>query len=216
MEHSNFLISNYISQNKNIEIDKLLNNLYKKNILSKDYPDENLILLYNRYENKKKNDMERECRSVILDRSTLDIVCYTCNTPITNITAINYLMKKSSNLNIYNCYEGTLLSLFYHSDKWYLSTRRCLDSKKSILNNNSHYNMFIEILNNDDFKSFDEFTKKLNPKHCYYFVLIHHNNMNLCDYSYKFGDKYKKLCLAFVRNKLDQKEIDLKDLNLKI
>ena len=214
MEQSTFLISDYISQNQQSNIDDLRENLFKKGILSKDYEDENLVLLYNRYENKKKNDMERECRSVILDRTSLDIVCYTCNTPITNITAINYIMKQSENMNIYNCYEGTLLSLFYHTDKWYLSSRRCLDSKNSILNEKSHYDMFIEVLNQDNIISLDEFTKELNKDYCYYFVLIHHNNMNLCDYSEKFGENYKKNCLAFVRNKENQKEVDIENLKL--
>ena len=47
--------------------------------------------------------------------------------------AINYMLKESNNNNnkFYECYEGTLMSLFYFNEKWYLSTRRCLDSKKS-------------------------------------------------------------------------------------
>ena len=52
MEQSAFLISDYISQNQS-NIDDLRENLFTKGILSKDYQDENLILLYNRYENKK-------------------------------------------------------------------------------------------------------------------------------------------------------------------
>jgi hypothetical protein len=54
MEQSTFLISDYISQNQQSNIDDLRENLFKKGILSKDYEDENLVLLYNRYENKKK------------------------------------------------------------------------------------------------------------------------------------------------------------------
>ena len=80
--------------------------------------------------------------------------------------------------------------------------------------NQSHYDMFMEVLSQDNINSLEEFTNKLNKDHCYYFVLIHHNNMNLCDYSDKFGDDYKKICLAFVRNKEDQKEIDVENLNL--
>ena len=37
--------------------------------------DEGFNLLYNRFENKNKNDLE-ECESVILDRNTMDIVSY--------------------------------------------------------------------------------------------------------------------------------------------
>ena len=79
MEQSSFLISDYISQNKQSDINDLRESLFSKGILSKDYEDENLVLLYNRYENKNKNEMERECRSVILDRNNLNIVRYTLN-----------------------------------------------------------------------------------------------------------------------------------------
>ena len=104
MENPSFLISDYLSKNNNNNnIELLRSNLYSKRILSKDYPEENLILLYNRFESKNKNDMERECRSVILDRNNFNIVSYTCNTPITNMTAINYMLKKSNDLNIFKC-----------------------------------------------------------------------------------------------------------------
>ena len=128
------LISNFIS-NSNSNVESLRKKLYEKGLLSKDYKEEGLFLIYNRYENNKKNDMELECRSVILNRETLDIVCYTCNTPICNMKALNIILKNNNNLEFYNCYEGTLLSVFNHNDKWYTSTRRCLDAKNSNWNN---------------------------------------------------------------------------------
>ena len=42
MEQSTFLISDYISQNQQSNIDDLRENLFSKGILSKDYQDENL------------------------------------------------------------------------------------------------------------------------------------------------------------------------------
>jgi hypothetical protein len=214
MEKNNFLITEFIKQNnENNDIDKLRKALMNKNILSKDYPDENMLLLYNKFENKNKSELENECRSVILNRSTFEIICYTCNTPIYNIQAINYMLANNNiEKEIYKCYEGTLLSLFFYNNKWYISTRRCLDSKDSLWNNKSHYKMFVEILEEDNIE-FNNFTDILNKDYSYYFILIHHENKNIVDYTSVFGENYKKLCLAFVRNKDTQEEIILDSIN---
>jgi hypothetical protein len=210
---SHFLVSDYISKNSSNNVEELRKNLYTQGILSKDYPEEGLVLLYNRYENNNKNELQNECRSVILDRTSMDIVCYTCNTPICNMKALNFILSKNnSEMDFYKCYEGTLLSSFNHNGKWYLSTRRCLDSNNSKLNNMSHQDMFLEVLNQDGYESLEQFYEKLNPEYCYYFILIHNKNIHLVDYQKEFGDEYKKLCLAFVREKTTQKELSFEEL----
>lgn len=212
---SNFLINTYINnEDYKDNIDKLKTNLYKMGILLKDYPDENLILLYNRYDNKNKGPIELECRSVVLNRTTFDIVCYTCPTPIYNMDALNYLVSNSeNNKKIFKCYEGSLLSLYYFNNKWYLSSRKCLHSKNSIINNKSHYDMFLEVLKLDNFSSFEDFTDKLDKKLTYHFVLIHYENQNIVNYKLEFGNEYKKLCFIFARDNIVHKEIDSEDVD---
>ena len=213
MESSKFLLDDYLNKNADMDIKDLRSKLYSEGVLSKDYKEDGLILLYNRYDNKNKNDLEKECRSVILNRNNLEIVSYSCNTPITNMEALNYMLKESNNIKkFYECYEGTLLSLFYFNDKWYLSTRRCLNSKNSKWKERTHYDMFCDVLNLDN-NDFDSFTEKLDKEQCYYFILVHFNNRNIVDYSSRFGEGYTKLVLAFVRNK-DQVEVDLSTLKL--
>tara|TARA_B100001248_G_C27398076_1_gene467285 strand:- start:541 stop:2367 length:1827 start_codon:yes stop_codon:yes gene_type:complete len=186
--------------------------------------------LDNNEENIKSGDLSKqisaedisrlkiECRSLIIDTEKKEIVSYSCNTPICNLEAINYLLnnksspKISNNIEKFKCYEGTLLSLFKHKNRWYLSTRRNLDSKDSIWNNVSYYDLFLDVIDNDNIKSLDEFVDNLDESYCYYFILIHHLNKNIVDYSSKFGNDYKKLCLAFVRKKNDLSEIDLTNI----
>ena len=186
--------------------------------------------LDNNEENIKSGDLSKqistedisrlkiECRSLIIDTEKKEIVSYSCNTPICNLEAINYLLnnksspKISNNIEKFKCYEGTLLSLFKHKNRWYLSTRRNLDSKDSIWNNVSYYDLFLDVIDNDNIKSLDEFVDNLDESYCYYFILIHHMNKNIVDYSSKFGNDYKKLCLAFVRKKNDLSEIDLTNI----
>ena len=129
-----------------------------------DYKEDGLILLYNRYDNKNKNDLEKECRSVILNRNNLEIVSYSCNTPITNMEALNYMLKESNNVNKF---INVMKERYYHyffQHKWYLSTRRCLASKNSKWKERTHYDMFCDVLNldNNDFYSFTEKLDKEN------------------------------------------------------
>ena len=214
-----FLINDYISKFPNLE--EFRNELYKKNILSKDYIDEGVMLIYHKFDQKTSSDLETECRSIIINRDTKQILSYSCENPLINTDAFKYLLESSININsqptqlITKCYEGTLMSLFF-KDKWFLSTRRCLNSKDSIWGNDekSHYNMFLDVLNDSGFENFDKFTDLLNKDHCYHFVLIHFQNKNIVNYASQFGNEYKKLVLAFLRNKETQQEFDLYDSNV--
>jgi len=214
MESPHFLISDYI---KNLEDTEVFRNmLYKKGIMTKYYPDDKLLLVYTKFEDSsyENTELKNECRSLIIDIEDKDIVSYTCNTPICNLEAMNYLIgHNEKTMKIYKCYEGTLLSLFFNKGKWYLSTRRCLDSKNSVWNENSHFDLFMDVLNNEGYNKFDDFTSLLNKELCYHFILIHHKNKNIVDYTSSFGEDYKKLCLAFVRSKQDLHEIDYNKLS---
>jgi len=193
------------------DLENFRNELYKKNILSKDYVDENLFLVYHKFEQRSTTLLDNECRSLIIDRNTKKIISFSCETPIVNSEGLEYLLLNQQEEKIINkCYEGTLLSVFYHGSKWYISTRRCLNSNESIWGvNKSHFNMFMEVLNNSGYENLDSFTDKLNKDFCYYFVLIHFQNKNVVDYESEFGKEYKKLALIFVREKETQIEIDL-------
>ena len=76
--------------------------------------------------------------------------------------------------------------------------------------------MFLEVLNNDGYNSFDNFCQFLNKNVCYYFVLIHHGNKNIVKYEEKFGENYKKLCLIFCRDKATQEELNSFELDINI
>ncbi len=211
---SQFLITDYI---KNLEdTDSLRNNLYKKGIMTKYFEDDNLLLVYTKFEDSpySKTKLKNECRSLIIDVEKKQIVSYTCNTPICNLEAMNYLLEHNDNtMEIYKCYEGTLMSLFFNNGKWYLSTRRCLDSKTSVWNESSHYDLFMDVLKEEGYDTLEDFTKLLNDNYCFNFILIHHKNQNIVNYTKEFGEEYKKLCLAFVRNKEDLSEVEHNDLS---
>lgn len=231
MESPKFIINNYLSR-KYDSFESLQKELFENGILTKDYPDDGLFLLYHKYDTPAYSELEMECRSLVVNRDTLKTVAYSCEVPRLNADGINYLKTVDTNktkepLIINNCYEGTLLSLFYHNNKWYLSSRRCLDSRDSLLYKNididsldgadkeeasklkslSHFDMFEEILQRNNM-TFENFTSELDTELSYYFVLIHHKNKNIIDYTYLFSSNYGKLLLISVRNS------DLSELNV--
>ena len=137
-----FIISKYINSE-----DNLFSVLKKYKINYKTYENEGLILLFNNYNKMVKSPLECECRSLILDSKTLKPVSYAFDDPIYNQNAKHYLLSlDNKDMNIVQCYEGTMLSVFYHGEKWYVSTRRLLNSSESFwLNKNkSHYDLFLE------------------------------------------------------------------------
>ena len=192
MEKPKFEILNYINK-YNDDLEKFKGEIYKLGVMSKDYPEEGLVLLYNNYGNTN-NLLDGECRSVVLNRETMEIVSFTCNSPLCNSEAINFIMENNESEKIITeCYEGTMMSIFKHNDKWYISTRRCLDSNNSVWQQEkSHYKMFVEVLKENSYESFDQFVNKLNSDYCYNFILLHHENKNVVDYSNVFGEKLQK------------------------
>jgi hypothetical protein len=211
METQQFILSKYINEGTEIEI--LLKKLYNEHhVMSKDYPEHNLVVLYNKYNTKRKTKLEMECRSVVLDRSTNQIICTTCPTPIYNIDAVNYIWKNPNvQKDTYICYEGSLVSLFNYNNNWFLSTRKCIFNKES--EEVGHYKMFMDVLRKDGYPDLDSFTKLLDCNTSYHFVIIHHSNENVVNYKKEFGDLYMKLCFIFARNRLTQAEYKSEDID---
>lgn len=210
METQQFMLSNYINTNTT---DNILKNLYDNHqLMSKDYPETNMVILYNKYENKHKSRLEMECRSVILDRTTFKIICYSCPTPIYNMEAVNYMWKNQhSTKETYVCYEGSLISLFNYNETWYAASRKCIYSKET--EESGQYKMFMDVIRKDGYTDLDSFTKLLDNTKSYHFVLIHHLNENIVNYKKEFGDNYMKLCFIFARNIVTQEEYNSENID---
>ncbi len=210
MNSSQYMLSHYINGLSNVEdVNKHIFNTF--NIMTKDYPEEDMTIYYNKYDNKHKTPMELATRSVILSKSDKKVICYTCPTPIYNIDAIQYLWRHQNKpKSTYLCYEGSLMSVFYYK-KWHIASRKNIYDEKSEENKNQ-YQMFMEVLKEDGYNSINDFTMKLDPKYTYHFVLIHHNNDNIVNYTNEFGNNYKKLCFIFARNAETLEEVNSEDI----
>lgn len=170
----------------------------------------NRALLYTdfSFDINKLKDLEKECRSVVIDRETLKIICYTYTEYYYNDQAYDELQNKTIT-DIFESIEGTLLSFYYYNDNWLISTRKLLDIHiKYYFNKKSYFELLSEICNFGDICSLLDKTKK------YYFVLVHNENKHIIDYSTKYNDtNYKMLYHVLTRDENNNIDYQLQELD---
>jgi len=163
---------------------------------------DNILLIFNDFvKTSTKYDIFNNARSLVLSKNIdgeYKTIAYTH--PVIDYNNSEKL-STFNDLSFIECFEGTLLSIYFADEKWNYSTRKCIDAKESFLNINgkvsskSHFDMFLETI-----PSLEEFESKLDVNKSYYFVLVHHENKTFISYSEKFGEKYAKIILLFVRD----------------
>ena len=115
-------ITNFINEFKNNTLEDFKKELYNNSLLSKYYEDEQLLLVYHKFNSNIiiKNDLEKECRSLVISIPDYKVISYTCSNFLCNKEAQYFLINQLNNLNnieqldVFKCYEGSLLSLFNH------------------------------------------------------------------------------------------------------
>ena len=108
----NFELLNYINSN-NINSFKDLKVFLQENKIKIKYSeDTDLVILSNNYK-ENLNNLQKECRSLIIDKVTLDVICYTYDNILYNKDAKNEFLKiNPSEFVIQESFEGTLLSIY--------------------------------------------------------------------------------------------------------
>jgi hypothetical protein len=195
----------------------------------------NLVLLHNTY---KRQDVERykelyeQCRSVILDFTASVnnniVVSYANNIP--DRININEYSKILSATDLYQeAFDGTMITVYKYDNTWHIGTSSCADINQSKFNNpnKTHGYMLDEILMTY-FRSYftddevcsgnlpdiskklrDILTSHLDPNIAYEFVMVHHNNPHIIDYTTTFGPNYKLLYHINSKNRYSLQEVDI-------
>jgi len=197
-----------------ISFDSILNyfknNFYQK-LFIKNISDD-LILIHNNFDKTDNDniDLYNECRSIIIDISSIPKVISYSHENIISCTLQQYVENNEilATNQYEESYEGSLISVFYYKDRWYFTTTRCGDIDKSYFyNKNKSFGvMFDECLAEFNL-SRETMGTFLNTNICYYFVLVHHENKNIVDYTSRLGLNYKKLVHVFTREKESQRDI---------
>jgi hypothetical protein len=210
--------------------------------IKKFYNNNNMILLHNTY---KRNDIIEFqelydlCRSVILDFSLENNIVITyANSIINRISDFEYDESFIDSDLCEIAYDSTMISVYYHIDKWYFGTTSCpsVDSSKFTHPTKKHGTMFNEVLyklfptisdNTPDGRYIREnFTNFLNKEFVYEFALVHFENTKFVDYTKELGEKYKDLFHISTKKKgaqiisnhtyiLDHQNNDLSSIGIK-
>jgi len=165
--------------------------------------DENVIIIYSDENQRTGVEIADETKSLIIDKKTFQPIASQFNKILYNADTEKFLSDKDwSNVSIKECFEGTMIMVFHHNDKWYVCTRKCLDAKTSYwVKDVSYFDLFMEVIK-DKF-TFDD----LNKNYSYHFILLHHLNKNIVNYT-QFGEKYMNVALAMVTEKTTLKKVN--------
>ena len=169
-----------------------------------------LILLYSPFETSSLNNTERY-KSVILEEDVKD--------KSVRLVSVSYKRVQYNNKELIQTmkdpmycisYEGTCVHMFFHKDKWFLSTASFIDAYECFWKSEtkSIWDLFLECIKLDGKgteESWDIFCSKHDKNKSYNYNLVHHENKHLIDYSFAFGPEYKKLCFLFSRHNETQK-----------
>lgn len=174
-----------------------------------------LLLLHNTYKRDDVaffKDLYEEVRSVVLDLNAADgehvVVCLADKVPdrlsVTEYET-NYLSESDS---CHECLEGTMVYVYNHNGDWYFSTSTCpnVNYSRYFHPTKTHGEMLDEILQSfyplyplDELRT--EFTSTLDSNMSYGFLIVHHENKHVMDYTPLFGESYKRLYHIFTKDK---------------
>jgi hypothetical protein len=139
-----------------------------------DYP--KLFLIHTQDNSAYNIPFVNECNGIILEKNTFKIMCYT-------FTKCKDTEIISDNIDLESLYyekalEGTLIRLFFYENKWIISSKKCIDAAKTRwLSDKSFAQLFEECVQSYTF------VHNLNQNYCYSFVIMHHENKIIVNYT---------------------------------
>lgn len=173
-----------------------------------------LVLLHNTYKRKDVDDFRElydECRSVVLDLSAPEgenVVVSLAHAIPETMTIDTFRYGEKDNCDACEIgYEGTVVYVYEHKGKWYFGTSGCptIDSSRYFHPTKTHGEMLNDIISDRE-----AFCAKLDAGKTYSFILVHHQNRHIMDYSTEFGAAdYGKLVHIGTRDRLTMEEDDI-------
>ena len=169
---------NYIHSEDNLE--NIKQKIVDLNLEFKYYNEDDLILVkYNKSTLTLYNNIIRDCRGLIFSPKEIKIKCVPPRKSDNINEYINILQEGWSNVKIEEFIDGTMINYFYHNNKWYISTRSCLNAECK-WNNENTFKELIDDTQNDELSKLDN--TKFNKNYTYTFVLTHPKNRIVTKY----------------------------------
>ena len=156
-------------------IDKLKKELLERGIIFQEYNDNESHLLILKYDklNPKCNlsdEFTSYCRGMVIDLDSLKLVC------VPPEKAFKYSELIPCDINYEKMlfeefYDGTMINVWYHNDKWYISTRSRINADCKWFSDKTFYELFMEAIKKENIE-----LELLNKNICHSFVLKHKDN----------------------------------------
>ena len=139
---------------------------------------DNVALIYSNHESNINEELVLFFNGVIIEKSSLKIICYTFDKCKEDNTFDHKLLD--SELYIEPTYEGTLIRLFYYNNKWNMSTKKMINALNARWTSSKSFGeMFLEIFD-------PSILDKLDKNHCYSFIMSHNENNIIFKYASNF------------------------------
>jgi len=202
---------------------KQIINLMEMYNLKKKY-NSDYIMLYSHFltqplDNDNDANKYMKYKNILFDKHTNKVVSLTHKRISTNDQIqITNMELQNKDKKITEAYEGTLINMFYHNNQWNVSTTSVIDANECYWKcDKSILELVQECFSETESEyetGWESFCAKHNPEKIYLYTLIHNENMHLINYSYKFGEEYKKLNFVLMRNKSDLNICDDNEYNI--
>lgn len=173
------------------------------------YSNNNLILLHNTYKRKDVEsyiDLYNECRSVILDFSSPNVILFKAFSTPETLKFEDAINKYDNTIECNIAYDSTLVYAYY-CNNWIFSTNTCTNIDYSKFNHptKKYGEMFNEALP----ISREELMQNLDKNIVYTFGIIHYENKKYINYTNEFGENYKKIMLLDTKEKYTGINVDI-------
>jgi hypothetical protein len=203
----------------------------------KSFKNNSLVLLHNSYNHNEEDivkfkEIFEQCRSIVIDMETDSkehiVVSYANNIP-SRIHIHDYTERISESDKYQQAFDGTMITIYNYKDNWYFGTTGCPDINYSRFYHptKTHGEMLNEVLmktfcdhfTDEEIKNSDKkdieiklrtlFTSNLDKDYAYEFVLVHHENKHIIDYTRILGEGYIALCHINSKNRITLEEINI-------
>lgn len=179
-----------------------------------------LVLLHNTYKREDTQHFQQlydESRSVVLNMSAPEgeniVVTYAASIP-ERMNDVEYESDTRIDDTVEMAYEGTTVTVYHHNGVWYFGTTSCptVDSSRYFHPTKTHGRMFDEAVSNimnepvptsreTSRELRNKFAERLDTSKAYAFLLVHHENKHVMDYTEVAGEKYAFLVHISTRDR---------------
>lgn len=141
---------------------------------------DNLILLkYNQFNSDFSQELVRECRGIILEKGTWNIVCHPFH-KFFNLGENNAFDIKLEDSYVFEKVDGSVIKIYHYDNKWNIATNGTIDADDAFtMDGISFKTLFYDIISEDDF---NKLTENFNKDTTYLFELIHPSSQIVVNY----------------------------------